>query len=119
VYSLDDLRNHEHSFKNGSDLPWPQTNSLVMVSYPQGCDYFLDGVSMIRDGSDVFQQIFGALCVHPSVLFCSVQVCLAKWLVQHPAQWHLHNIIGTMMLDCYGLLWAVLHWQECGRPCHA
>ena len=68
AFTCDDLRNCEHSFKNGSDLPLPQTNSLVMVSYPQGHDYFSDGVSMIRGGSDVWEQIFGALCVHPSVL---------------------------------------------------
>jgi hypothetical protein len=40
-----------------------------MVSYPQGCDYLSDGVSMIlRGGGDVFEQIFGALHVHHSVL---------------------------------------------------
>jgi hypothetical protein len=54
AYSLDNLRNCAHSFENVSDLPYPQTNLMVMVSYPQGRNYFSYGVSMIlRGGGDV------------------------------------------------------------------
>jgi hypothetical protein len=56
-YSLDDLRNHNHAFKNGTDLPCLQTNSLVMVVYPQGHDYFSDGVSIIRGGGKIFHHV--------------------------------------------------------------
>jgi hypothetical protein len=68
------------------DLTWllcMQTNLLVMVSYPQGRDYFSDGVCMIRGGGDVFEQIFGALHVHPPVLL--------KFVLQYDKCNNLHN----------------------------
>lgn len=74
-YSLDDLKNRDHSFENGSNLPCPQTNPFITETYPQGLDVFSNDVSVVRAGGNIFNQIFGKLRVHPAAL--------VKFVLQH------------------------------------
>jgi len=54
-YQMDNAREHEHSFKNGTELPNPQTNPLIPKHYPQGCDYFSDILSVVHFGGGMYE----------------------------------------------------------------
>jgi hypothetical protein len=46
-YSMDRLWDRNHAFENGSDLRQAQTNPFINITYPQGVDYFLNGISVV------------------------------------------------------------------------
>jgi hypothetical protein len=72
---MDRLRDHNHSFENGSDWQQAQTNPFITVTYPQGVDYFSNDISVVQGGSDLFSKVFGNLRVIPAIL--------AKFVLYH------------------------------------
>jgi hypothetical protein len=44
---MDRLWDRNHAFENGSDLRQAQTNPFINITYPQGVDYFLNGISVV------------------------------------------------------------------------
>jgi hypothetical protein len=75
LYLFDDLRNRDNLFENGTDLLNAQINPLVMTSYPLGCDYFSDDVSVTRLGGAVLNRFFGNLWIQIPTLI--------KFVLQH------------------------------------
>jgi hypothetical protein len=58
LYVMADLRDHPHSFENGSDIPSPQTNPYLSTSLPLGRDSFTPAVSVARPGGSIFDAYF-------------------------------------------------------------
>ena len=58
LYVMADLREHPHSFENGSDIPSPQTNPYLSTCLPLGRDSFTPAVSVARPGGSIFDTYF-------------------------------------------------------------
>jgi hypothetical protein len=75
-YLIDNLKNCIHSFKNGTKLSDPQTNSRCWMSYPQTvCEFFTNAVSFVRQGGELYDK-------HMKELRISFPM-LAKFVLQH------------------------------------
>jgi hypothetical protein len=57
----DDLRNHDHSYENGPELPNFQTNNVRTIHYPQGCNDFTKDLCVLQSNLvlliDAFQDL--------------------------------------------------------------
>ena len=68
LYLISNLRERVHSFENNTPLPNPQTSPRAQMSHPQGVNYFTDNVSLVRLGTDMYDEHFGGLPIDISML---------------------------------------------------
>jgi hypothetical protein len=71
LYLADDLRNRDHSYENGLELPNFQTNNVRTTHYPQGCNDFNKDLCVLRSNSELFIGAFQDLkfCVPDVIKF--------------------------------------------------
>jgi hypothetical protein len=71
LYLANDLRNHDHSYENGQELPNFQTNNVRTTHYPQGCNDFTKDLCVLRSNSELFIGAFQDLkfCVPDVIKF--------------------------------------------------
>jgi hypothetical protein len=71
LYLADDLRNRDHSYENGPELPNFQTNNVRTTHYPQGCNDFTKDLCVLRSNSELFIGAFQDLkfCVPDVIKF--------------------------------------------------
>jgi hypothetical protein len=58
LFLADDLRNRDHSYKNGPELPNFQTNNVRTTHYPQGCNDFTKDLCVLLSNSELFMGAF-------------------------------------------------------------
>jgi hypothetical protein len=69
LYLADDLRNRDHSYENGPELPNFQTNNVRTIHYPQGCNDFTKDLSVLQSNLVLFIDTFQDLkCCVPDVI---------------------------------------------------
>jgi hypothetical protein len=71
LYLADDLRNCDHSYENGPELPNFQTNNVRTIHYPQGCNDFSKDLCVLRSNVVLFIDAFQDLkfCVPDVIKF--------------------------------------------------
>jgi hypothetical protein len=74
-YLVDNLKTYNHPFKNGNKLSDTQTSSCVVMSYPQGVDYYSNNVSVVRLGGEMYNKHFKSMWISFPII--------AKFILQH------------------------------------
>jgi hypothetical protein len=71
LYLADNLRNCDHSYENGLELPNFQTNNVRTIHYPQGCDDFTKDLCVLWSNLALFIDAFQDLkfCVPDVIKF--------------------------------------------------
>jgi hypothetical protein len=71
LYLADDLRNRDHYYENGPELPNFQTNNVRTIHYTQGCNDFTKDLCVLQSNSVLFIDAFQDLkfCVPDVIKF--------------------------------------------------
>jgi hypothetical protein len=94
LYLADNLRNRDHSYKNGPELPNFQTNNVRTTHYPQGCNDFTKDLCVLWSNSELFIGAFQDL------KFCVPEVIK---FVLGPVEWHQRRAVPGALPPSMGM----------------